>query len=1356
MRPCTTAAGLVQGGDEVSSAPVDRLEEVGTDARRQQVARAVTRWTDQLIDLSGRNQLLYHRTLKTGTLDLADASAPSLAALVSEMPVRLSQLFPDVPRYDDALSRARGVHRRAQAHFEERGIETLFLALGLATWETTTSSATPAAPVLLRPLRLRPRGAARNDFDVSLHGDWQVNDTLLHLLRTEFAVHTDPDDLLALLDTTADLDTTPLFAELAEAAADVPAFAVGDAAIVGTFAYTKLPMVADLRENIAQLAAHDLIAAVAGVEGAQEALRELRRHEVDPARPDTLPPDEEFLILDADASQHAAINAALDGQPVIIQGPPGTGKSQTIANLIASLSARGRRVLFVAEKRAAIEAVTTRLDRAGLGDLVMDLHGGVTSKRALAEELGDTLERIGRVPATEHGELHHELETNRAALAAHAEALHEPRDPWELSLFAVNQRLLGLPGDAVTTLRFAGGQLTGLDAATARQAREALTEWVTLSEPLISERSAWTGAVVTTRDDARTALDLVTGLAHTTVGTAVDHLDRILAVTDLPAPPTIDAWRQPLTVLQGIARTATRFDKGVFDLDLDPLIDALDPATAAWPRRAAAQLFDRAFRDARQALSARWTGSQRPGAAELREAALEARNRATLWRQLGGTDIPTPPADLDAAVAAHDALLDQLTALNVHMGRRDLTVRPHDRLTDDLAALLADEITLFRLPRVYELEAWLADHHMTALVRSVKGGDVDPANAAAVFDHAWLSSIRATITAHDPRLSDFDGALAHERAMRFRAADARHIDVTADRVRRAVAEHATRVRDRHADQDDLVARQVRRRRGHLSLRALFEQAPDVLTALRPCWAMSPLVVSQTLPPTQLFDVVVFDEASQVLPADAVPALLRAPQAVIAGDRRQLPPTTFFDATVDDEPDDDEDGGLTVGFESVLDVLDTVLRSYLLTWHYRSRSEPLIAFANHHVYDGRLTTFPGARVEECLRHEVVRQRPGATDTRSNDIEVRRVVDLMIEHARTRPDETLGVIALGQYHADRIEWGLRDRLDGLGDRGLEAFFDDTAPERAFVKNLERVQGDERDAIILTIGYGRGSDGQLRYRFGPLLTDGGERRLNVAITRARRRLTLVSSFTHADMHPGRSAAAGVTLLRRYLRYVESGGRHLDEAVVDTEVDPLTADIAEHLAHLGLTVTPAYGSSGLRIDVAVAHPDDPDRMVLAVEADGPGYHAAATTRDRDRLRREALHRLGWRHHRVWSTDWCRDPVGQTHAIAMAYDEACREADGVPGVPPSEGEADLGDGDPRVRPASRMPARQGRRPVIRAGTPITAYSQQELVSLVRWVTSDTLLRTEEQLIDELIAELGYQRRGPRIVEALTAAIRAA
>ncbi len=1338
----------------MSAQPV--ADATSVDGRREQVARAVRSWSDQLVDLSGRNQLLYHRLLRTGSLDLAAASPPSVAALLGELPVRLSQLFPSEEGGRDAVRRARAIHDKARAYFEERGIATLLLAVGMATWTPTSSSATPAAPVLLRPLRLEPRGAARADFDVSLHGDWQINGTLLHLLATEFGVDIAADELLAELDTEGDLDPAPLLDRLRRVAADVPDLAVTDATVAGTFAYTKLPMVTDLTSHVDELARHDLIAALAGVEGAQQALREVRARDADPRRPEATAPDEEFLVLDADASQHTAITAALDGQPLIIQGPPGTGKSQTIANLIAALAARGRRVLFVAEKRAAIEAVTGRLDRAGLGDLVMDLHGGATSKRRLADELGATIEQLGRVPATDHTGLHHELTTSREALASHVEAMHEVRRPWGLSMFAVTERLIGLPPDAETTLRFAGPHLEALDADAHRRAHEAITEWATLSEPVVSQRSPWAGATVATREEARAALELVVELDHRTVKAVQRHLDRIVADTDLPGPPTISTWHQPLVVLRGVATTLELFDPAVFDLDLDRAITALAPATGGLARRATAGLFDRDYRAARQQLRDLWCGDDGAPVAELRAAAMAARDQLAEWRRLGGTAPPTPPHDLDEAVGLYDTLLRQLEELNGHLGRRDLTVRPLDRIGADVAALVADQITLFRLPRIAELQGWLVDHHLEGLLRMVVEGDVEPDHVTAVLDHAWLQSIRQTVTAQDPRLASFDGGLLHDHARRFREADRRHLEVAAARVRRAVAEHATKVRDRHGDQDDLVARQVRRRRGLLPLRALFEQAPDVLTALRPCWAMSPLAVSQTLPPEQLFDVVIFDEASQVPPADAVPALLRAPQAVIAGDRRQLPPTTFFDATVDDEVVED-DGGLTVGFESILDVLDTVLRSYLLTWHYRSREEPLIAFANHHLYDDRLITFPGAVADDCLRLERVEPAgspDGRVDTRSNDAEVARVVDLVLDHARNRPDESLGVIALGQHHAARVEAALRDQLAALGDRVLERFFDDAAPERAFVKNLERVQGDERDATILTIGYGPSVDGRLRYRFGPLLTEGGERRLNVAITRARRRMTVVSSFSHVDMDPDRMTAPGMALLRRYLRYAAAGGTALEDVDVEHDAPPLAADIVEHLEHAGLRAAPRYGSSALRIDVALVHPSDPDRMVLAVESDGPGYAATPTTRDRERLRREVLERLGWRHLRVWSSDWAADAVAQTRRITEAYDEACRELAAGDRVPlPDEGD----DAGARVPPpVTGTPAREGRRPVVRPGAPITQYTHAELVALVRWVTSDTLLRTEDQLLDELMHELGFQRRGPRIVEALTTAIRTA
>jgi superfamily I DNA and/or RNA helicase len=310
--------------------------------------------------------------------------------------------------------------------------------------------------------------------------------------------------------------------------------------------------------------------------------------------------------------------------------------------------------------------------------------------------------------------------------------------------------------------------------------------------------------------------------------------------------------------------------------------------------------------------------------------------------------------------------------------------------------------------------------------------------------------------------------------------------------------------------------------------------------------MSPLMVSQVLPAARLFDVVIFDEASQIIPADAIPSIIRGHQIVVAGDDRQLPPTNFFRQVSDsgDEPGEDEDSLVSFGdgFESVLDALRPLLPTCPLAWHYRSRDERLVAFSNRHIYGGALTTFPGVFRDDCLRHVVVAQGPEAGQEVSVTAEVRKVVELILEHARTRPRESLGVIALGIKHAERIDAALRNVLAGHPD--LEGFFAEDSAEPFFVKNLERVQGDERDAIILSIGYGKHADGRMRYQWGPLLRDGGERRLNVAATRAKHRLTLVSSFTSHDVDPDRVTKAGAKLLADYLEYASSGGTAIGAA--------------------------------------------------------------------------------------------------------------------------------------------------------------------------------------------------------------------
>jgi very-short-patch-repair endonuclease len=305
----------------------------------------------------------------------------------------------------------------------------------------------------------------------------------------------------------------------------------------------------------------------------------------------------------------------------------------------------------------------------------------------------------------------------------------------------------------------------------------------------------------------------------------------------------------------------------------------------------------------------------------------------------------------------------------------------------------------------------------------------------------------------------------------------------------------------------------------------------------------------------------------------------------------------------------------------------------------------VAFSNDRIYGGALTTFPGVTRDDCLRHVVVGDA---------DAEVAEVVKLILDHARTRPGESLGVIALGMRHAERIDLALRAALTS-GPAELETFFSEDAPEPFFVKNLERVQGDERDAIILSVGYGKHADGRMRYQWGPLLRDGGERRLNVAATRAKHRLTVVSSFSSHDVDPDRLTKPGARLLAEYLEYAGSGGTPVAASGSDAGLGAFEADVTARLAELGITVVPQYGVGGYRVDFAAAHPDDPSRMILAVEADGASYRDSGSVRDRDRLRKEHLERLGWRVHRLWSTSWFTEPDKELAKLRAAYADAVR-----------------------------------------------------------------------------------------------------
>jgi very-short-patch-repair endonuclease len=672
-----------------------------------------------------------------------------------------------------------------------------------------------------------------------------------------------------------------------------------------------------------------------------------------------------------------------------------------------------------------------------------------------------------------------------------------------------------------------------------------------------------------------------------------------------------------------------------------------------------------------------------------------------------------------------------------------------------LAERAADADRLREWALFCEAERQLGQGGVLPVLHEVLAGQVRPSDAAAAFRARFLRLWLDAVYEQAPALRDF-GTDAHERLIkRFRELDRRSIALGAARVRAFQLSRPDRPRAFSGEAPGsselgTLLREVNKKRRHVPLRRLFAAIPGLLPRLKPCLMMSPLAVSTYLQsPDVQFDLVIFDEASQVRPHDAVCAIYRGRQLIVAGDQRQLPPTSFFDRVLEDAgpPAEADEGEGLQDYESVLDVCCTLgLPRRRLRWHYRSRREGLIAFANHHIYDNELVTFPSVhdvRGNPAVAFAYVpdgRWKPGPGGG-FNAVEARRTAERVLAHFREHPDQSLGVIAFSLRQQMRI----LDELEQLrrANPELEGYFAEGRDEPFFVKNLENVQGDERDVIFLSIGYGPDETGRVAMRFGPLNREGGERRLNVAVTRARRGMTVVSSLRAQDIDITRTGARGARLLRAYLDYAERGPEALQSGITeagDRGFDsPFEREVYEELSRHGLTVHPQVGCSGFRLDLAVVDPRAPGRYLLGVECDGAAYHSSATARDRDRLRQEVLESLGWRICRVWSTDWLRDRAAQIRRVLAALDQAQREG---PGPAP---------GQPAAKPAGSLavprPSSAGKEAVNEP----PAYESIEEVPepllrdlLVRAL--QTFGATEApDLVKAASRQLGFERTGKRI-----------
>lgn len=568
-----------------------------------------------------------------------------------------------------------------------------------------------------------------------------------------------------------------------------------------------------------------------------------------------------------------------------------------------------------------------------------------------------------------------------------------------------------------------------------------------------------------------------------------------------------------------------------------------------------------------------------------------------------------------------------------------------------------------------QLSKWVAYQHrstearkygLSQVVEKLASGLLALDSAISAVERTYFEALLKNMAKEDPDLVRFDGELHSRHVRGFAELDLQRIKAASFEVVRA---HHRKIPSKNGGIGPvgILRSEMVKKRGHLPIRQLMLKAGVAIQALKPVMMMSPLSVAQFLiPGKQKFDLLVMDEASQIQPVDAIGAIARCKQVVVVGDERQLPPTRFFAKMTESIDNDDEDEVSQVSdIESILGLfVARGLPQRMLRWHYRSRHQSLIAVSNSQFYENKLFIVPSPYTQEAgMGLQFYHVPDGVFESGgkgTNTVEAKAVAKAIMEHARKYPEQSLGVatFSVSQRKAIQDELELLRRLNPE----MEEFFNAHPSEPFFVKNLENVQGDERDVIMISVGYARNAQGYMAMRFGPLGAEGGERRLNVLISRAKRRCEVYASITDEDIDLERAKGKGVFAFKLFLQYARTGRISLAQRT-EREMDSIFEEqVADALQKAGYQVHPQVGIAGFFIDLAIADPDMPGRYIIGIECDGRAYHSSRSARERDRLRQAVLEDHGWIIHRIWSTDWFHRPEEQLGRTLQAIEAAKKE----------------------------------------------------------------------------------------------------
>ena len=1267
------------------------------------------------------------RTLKTGETLWEEQAKEALKA---------KQLLVNVPeaKLENQLI---ALYRKTKSVMEEGGSNTLYLAIGFLNWrKKDKADKIYRAPLILCPVKL-DRTSIQSGVKLSAHEDEsRFNTTLLQMLKQDFEILI-PSLEGDLPTDECGLDVPKIWNIVRKAVKEVDGFEVVEDVVLGHFSFNKYLMWKDLIDRTDAMMEHPLVASL---------LDKTKKIPddgdfVEPNNLDKLyKPQDFFAPLPMDSSQLAVLAAADQGKSFVIEGPPGTGKSQTISNLIAHLIAKGKTVLFVSEKMAALEVVYRRLEQIGLGRFCLQLHSNKANKKDVLSQLKHSWDNANSDIETNWNTKSSELLNIRNELNQVVKTLHTPDNngltPYHAMGMCIRYddfaNLIELHWDSPHThtredylkLKELVHKIR-IQAETCDKLFKLKTfntiinsswepSWqhsITSQSKLLSYSCTKLNKIISDLlkamnlnieihniDTIRVLYDLALLLKDNSIDiadyafnkngiekiesleNAITHLTHYINAREqlnCICPPDIwkningqellERWELALQkwflpkfidkykiknelkkagakgniIMPEDAKTIAILEEhGLILQDLDKILNDV----RVW------KLENSNIHELKN--SANFAKQLRKFATKL---ATDSDNLNTIKEQLNKLLVEGKELLSDDGYIGQQILLfeDAYKEFNENYNiLRNLCNRTQDDKNNEfdnintLSAFIeyANELAL----NEYKLKDWCLWQklkqqavacNLSPLIYAIEKSIINIDNIELAFETAYCNWWINAIISENDILREFSSEQHQDKIHRFIKLDDEFQKLTIKYIQAKLSENIPGKDNKNLPAAwKFIQREMQKQRQIRPVRQILREAGDAVKTLAPCLMMSPLSVAQYLPVSKdSFDVVVFDEASQITVWDAIGTLSRGRQVIVAGDPKQMPPSNFFGRNIEYN---EEELGLDEDLESILDeLIGSSMPTLKLNWHYRSRCESLIAFSNATYYDSSLVTFPASRTnQKSVSLRYVENGCYERGARINPNEAKAIVKECVK--RLKDSETkhrsIGIVTFNSDQQKLIE----DLLDKEREQNpdIEFAFSQDNPDAVFVKNLETVQGDERDVILFSVTYGPDNAGKLLMNFGPLNRTGGERRLNVAFTRAKYEMVIFSTLQPDQIDLNRTNAKGVEDLKAFLQYAKQGKSALGtlptRSLGEAE-SPFEIEVAQKLRDKGWNIHTQIGASSYRIDIAVVHPDKPGEYLAGIECDGATYHSSATARDRDKLRQSVLEGLGWNILRVWSTDW-------------------------------------------------------------------------------------------------------------------------